>query len=83
MNKKFAIQNELDKKYWHWISGINWTDDILEAKLFDNKQEMERYIKNNRELKGISIIVIEVELPFISESYMRNRHFTTTDRKAF
>ena len=75
MEKKFAIQNAIDKKYWYgfytsknwteywygFYTSKNWTDDILEAKLFENNQEMEDWIKNNYdEVEGMFLVVIEV-----------------------
>ena len=62
MEKKFAIQNAIDKKYWYgFYTSKKWTDDILEAELFENNQEMEDWIKNNYdEVEGMFLVVIEV-----------------------
>jgi len=62
MKKNFVIQNAIDKKYWYgYYTNKNWTDDIVEAKLFDNKQEMEDWIENNIENNiAMFLIVIEV-----------------------
>ena len=62
MKKKFVIQNAIDNKYWYgFYTNKNWTDDILEAKLFENKQEMEDWIENNiGELEGMFLVAIEV-----------------------
>lgn len=62
MKKKFVIQNAIDKKYWYgFYTNKNWTDDILEARLFENKQEIKNLIKNDfGELEGMFLIVIEV-----------------------
>ena len=62
MKKKFVIQNAIDKKYQYgFYTSKNWTDDILEARLFDDKQEMEVWIENNiGELEGMFLVAIEV-----------------------
>jgi hypothetical protein len=62
MKKKFVIQNAIDKKYWYgFYTNKNWTNDILEARLFENKQEMEDWIENNiGELEGMFLVAIEV-----------------------
>jgi len=62
MKKKFVIQNAIDKKYWYgYYTNKNWTDDILEARLFHNKEEIEDWIGSNIDtLGGMFIIVIEV-----------------------
>lgn len=62
MKKKFVIQNAIDKKYWYgFYTNKNWTDDILEARFFDDKQEMEDWIENNiGELEGMVLVAIEV-----------------------
>ena len=62
MKKKFIIQNAIDKKYWYgFYTNKNWTDDILEARLFENKQEMEDWIENNiGDLEGMFLVAIEV-----------------------
>jgi hypothetical protein len=62
MKKKFIIQNAIDKKYWYgFYTNKSWTDDILEARLFKNKQEMEDWIENNiGKLEGMFLVAIEV-----------------------
>jgi len=62
MKKNFVIQNAIDKKYWYgYYTNKNWTDDILEARLFENKQEMEDWIEGNiGELDGMFLVAIEV-----------------------
>ena len=62
MKKKFVIQNGIDKEYWYgFYTNKNWTNDIAEARLFENKQEMEDWIENNiGELKGMFLVAIEV-----------------------
>jgi hypothetical protein len=62
MKKKFVIQNAIDKKYWYgYYTNKNWTDDILEAKLFENKQEMEGWIGVILGVfEGMFLVAIEV-----------------------
>lgn len=41
MERKYVIQNGISKSYWYGnYTNKQWTDDILEARLFDNRQEM-------------------------------------------
>lgn len=62
MKKKFIIQNAIDKKYWYgFYTNKNWTDDILEARLFENKQEMEDWIEVYQYyFEGMFLVAIEV-----------------------
>ena len=62
MKRRFAIKNAVDNKYWYgYYSSKNWTDDILEAKLFDSKQELDGFIESNAgDLYGMFLIVVEV-----------------------
>lgn len=62
MKKKYVIEDAISKKYWYgWYTDMRWTDDILKAKLFYNKQEIEDWIESNSsELNGMFVIVIEV-----------------------
>jgi hypothetical protein len=63
MKKKFIIQNAVDKKYWYgFYTNKNWTDNILESRLFEDKQETEDWINNVSELDGMFLIIIEVWL---------------------
>jgi hypothetical protein len=61
MKKKFVLQNLLDNKYWYgYYTNMYWTDDVKEARQFDDKEEIEDWIKNNfNELEGKFIITIE------------------------
>lgn len=62
MKKRFIIQNAIDKKYWYgFYTNKNWTDDILEARLFGDKQEVKDWIEfNTDELQGMFLVIIEV-----------------------
>lgn len=62
MKQKFIIQNAIDKKYWRgFYSSKNWTNDILEARLFESKEEIDEFIEDNiDELEGMFLVVIEV-----------------------
>ena len=62
MQKKFVIQNAIDKTYWYgWYTNKKWTDDILEAYFFMNEQELEDWIKSNfNEIEGMALISIEI-----------------------
>ena len=62
MKKRFVIQNVIDKKYWYgYYTNKNWTDDIIEAKFFDDKEEMEHWIEvNGVDFEGAFLISIEV-----------------------
>ena len=62
MEKKFAIQNAIDKNYWHGnYTNKKWTDDILQARLFENEMEMKDWIENNiEEFEGMFLIIIEI-----------------------
>lgn len=61
MKKKFIIQNAIDKQYWYgFYTNKNWTDNILEARMFDHKPDMENWIKNISGFEGLYIIIIEI-----------------------
>ena len=61
MKKKFVLQNAIDKKYWYGFYTKKWTDTIIDAKLFDNKTEIEDWIENNMvEIQGMFLITHEV-----------------------
>lgn len=62
MERKYVIQNGISKSYWYgFYTNKQWTDDILEARLFNNRQEMQDWIKNNYDvIGGMFLVVIEV-----------------------
>lgn len=63
MKKKYLIQ-VADEKMLYWYghyTNKQWTENIYEAKIFDNKQEMEDYIMNNSEtFKLFFLIGVEI-----------------------
>lgn len=53
LKRKYIIQNAISGKYWSGFhSNKNWTSNILEARLFQSKQEVEDWIKNNNDELG-------------------------------
>lgn len=61
MKKAFIIQNAINKKYWYGFSSTKrWTDNILEAALFDSKHDAQDYIKTYTEFDSMIIFCIEL-----------------------
>lgn len=60
--KKFALQNAVDKTYWYgFYSNKKWTDDILEARLFDSMSEMRDYVENNfSEFEDVVLVIVKL-----------------------
>jgi hypothetical protein len=62
MERKYILQDAISKKYWygHYTSK-HWTEDILEAFIFDFKSEVKDFISNNEgELEGMFIVEIRI-----------------------
>jgi hypothetical protein len=63
MKKRYILQNAIDKTYWYGhYTNKQWTDDILEAKLFHDKQEIKDFITLNKEDILLSMFLIKLEI---------------------
>ncbi len=62
MNQRFILKNVVTNLYWYgFYTSKYWTEDILESHIFDDRREMEDFIRQNEgELEGMVIQVIEI-----------------------
>jgi hypothetical protein len=62
MNQRFILKNVANNLYWYgFYPSKNWTEDVLEAYIFDDRREMEDFIhQNDGMLEGTVLQVIEI-----------------------
>lgn len=62
MSKKYLMQNGITKMYYFDLyKNKDWSNDILDAKLFDSEYDVEQYLKENiGKFFGCFIIINEV-----------------------
>lgn len=62
MNQRFILKNVVTNLYWYgFYPSKNWTDDILESYLFDDRREIENFIYYGpNEIDGTVLQVIEI-----------------------
>ncbi len=63
MNQRFILKNVVTNLYWYgFYTPKYWTEDILEAYLFEDRSEMEGFIHYSgpNEIDGMVLQVIEI-----------------------
>jgi hypothetical protein len=62
MNQRFILKDVTYNNYWYgFYTSKKWTEDILDSYIFDDRKEIEDFIRHNEgNLEGMVLQVIEI-----------------------